>query len=172
MMSDRYHFEEKLKMKSVGTAPYEEALLSTEPDEKIAARRKARREKLLQSREQSAREPAAAVREAPPRKKRTVHWGRVTVAVLLCAAIIGFVLHAGLKFAKLQIEKRQAQKELATLNMKLDQLTDELTALDSDEYVENSARSNLHMIKNGEVMYIVNPELGGEESSSDGAKPE
>ncbi len=170
-MKDRYHFSEKLDKEKSGDRFYDDYVLSTAPDDRISARREARRERAVKKAEPAA--PAfVELAKQKPRARKNIRWGRLILAALVFAAVIVFAGYEGVRLTRLQIEKMQAQKELANLNMKLDQLGDELEALDSDEYVENSARSNLHMIKDGEVMYIVNPDLGKEDESESGAKPE
>ena len=75
------------------------------------------------------------------------------------------------------------QAQLEELEKRRSELENELLMVNSDEYVEQQARSQLHMIKPGEVLYIIpnsteysapepeEPEESPEGTPADGAKP-
>ncbi|MBR0440655.1 MAG: septum formation initiator family protein, partial [Firmicutes bacterium] len=56
---------------------------------------------------------------------------------------------------QLQEQKRQADEELQGLEHRKLGLEQELEIVESDEYVEQQARSELRMIYDGEVLYVV-----------------
>ena len=158
--SDRYHF-----------STYEEKLLSNEEDREISARRNARKEEARRRADVRVPLPAEIIqgnvhervslgKPKAPRKKYNLKKLILAVGVLAIAA--AFVINAGLKLTNLQLQKRDAEKQLQSLKEKADSLTAELQEIDTDEYVENAARVELHMINDGEVMYIVNPQLNEE----------
>ena len=65
------------------------------------------------------------------------------------------MLVSGVKLMNLETKKQQAQEELKKLQAKEEELNAELRELDSEEYIEQEARSELHMIRDGEVVYVV-----------------
>ena len=89
--------------------------------------------------------------------------------IIYIALVIGafaFMLVSGVKLMNLETKKQQAQEELKKLQAKEEELNAELRELDSEEYIEQEARSELHMIKDGEVIYVVNlPEEENKEGS-------
>lgn len=148
-MKDRYNFD-------VHTS-FDEFYLDSSADEKITARREARKAKLAKDVKVITPEEILATKR---KKKYKIELSKLIVAVVVVAAVLAFLVVAGIKLTNLQVEKRAAEKKLESLNEKVNQLQAELSELDSDEYIENAARSELHMIRDGEVMYIVNPDLG------------
>ncbi len=169
-MRDRYNFDQEFNIKNYNTNYFDDMFLSTKEDERISARRRARIEKA--NRDVKVISPEDLEKADQARKKKKVKINRTRSLAFAAAFIIVLVIVAvsGVKLTKLQVEKKEAEKKLEQLTQKQEQLTAELQELDSDEYVENSARSNLHMIKEGEVMYVVNPNLVTTEETEDTAE--
>lgn len=69
----------------------------------------------------------------------------------------------------LTIEKRALQDQNAELTEKRDELTAELQNVNDPDYIEEQARKLLHMIKPGEVLYILN---GSGHPSQEGGESE
>ena len=159
-MKDRYNFD--------AHTSFDEFYLGS-TDEKITARREARKARLAKRADVAVITPEEIL-ETKRKKKYKIEVSKLAVAILVVAAVLAFVVIAGVKLTNLQVEKRAAEKKLESLNQRAAQLQDELSELDSDEYIENAARSELHMIRDGEVMYIVNPDLGEPEPDENAPK--
>ena len=169
-MKDRYNFNSEFDIEKFNTHAFDDTILSTKEDEKISARRKERKEKAERAKDVVVIKPEDL--SHPITKKRLkINLGRLSLSLLALVVVVAFVVVAGLKLTRLQVEKKAAQKKLDELTLKTEQLEAELQELDSDEYIENSARSNLHMIKEGEVMYIINPDLDTEDENPEINKP-
>ena len=171
MAKDRYHFDEQFNIDDFHVHSYDDKLLSTAKDPAITARREARKARLAKESDRRVIMPED-IQTGKKKKRHKVRVGRVLLFSAAVIAVLAFVGVQGVKLTKLQLEKKEAQKELEVLEQKVEQLEDELLELDSDEYVENAARSELHMIKDGEVMYIVDPGQEDTQKNTDGAKPE
>jgi len=177
MPQDRYNFDKQfdsdieVDLSKLNTRWYDDQMLSNEQDAKISARREARKAKYKKEKEKDVKviSPEDVIIEKK-REKREINKKTTILLIFVFIGVIVFVGFQGAKLTSLQLEKKAAEKELAALNEKVEQLSDELRELDSDEYIENSARSELHMIRKGEVMYIVDPGTKAEDSDSNGAK--
>lgn len=96
-----------------------------------------------------------------------------TAIILLIAAIIAT---ACLNLWKLNKERDGAKAELEALNKKQASMENELSQIESSEYIEQEARAELHMILPGETMYVIpieettNSAIEQDEEESD-AKP-
>ncbi len=172
MPRDRYNFDEQFDIdvdfSKLNTKWYDDQILSNEKDAKITARREARKAKYAKNADVKVISPED-ITEGKKKQKKKIRTGRAVVLMLALAGVMALVGVSGVKLTSLQIEKKAAEKELARLEEKVAQLNAELKELDSEEYVENAARSELHMIREGEVMYIVDPGTE-EEAKEDGAK--
>ena len=168
-MKDRYNFDAEFDIERLNTHTYDDVLLSNKADEKITARREARKARIAKESDVNVITPEM-IEQHKIKKKRKVHAGKILAGIGVLLLVVAFVGAAGLKLTKLQIEKRNAEKQLKALTEKTEQLANELQELDTDEYVENAARSELHMIKEGEVMYIVNPDLDKKDTTEQTAK--
>lgn len=165
MPQDRYNFDKEfdidVDLSQLNTRWYDDSILSTKKDAKITARREARKARLAKDADVKVISPED-IKEAKRIEKKKINIGRTVLVSLIFIGVIALVAVSGIKLTSLQLEKRAAEKELAGLKEDLQQLEAELNEIDSDEYVENAARSELHMIKDGEVMYIVEPGLKDE----------
>ena len=132
-------------------------------------RRQKRKEK-LEKKIPVEKDPISLRRQAKRRRFVLV----CTAGILLVAAI---VVSACINLWKLSKEKEEAQAELDCLSQEQAALENELSQIESEEYIEQTARGELHMIMPGETMYVVpvEPTTGSalelEEEESD-AKPE
>ena len=107
------------------------------------------------------------------------------ILVLLIAVVVFGTITARSvqRMISLTQERAMVQAQLEELEKRRSELENELLMVNSDEYVEQQARSQLHMIKPGEVLYIIpnsteysapepeEPEESPEGTPADGAKP-
>lgn len=132
------------------------------------ARRQKRKEKL--EKKYPVEKDSVALRRQAKRRRFVIV---CTAVVLLVAAMVA---SSGIKLWKLSKEKEEAQAQLNTLISEEAALKNELSQIESQEYIEQAARAELHMILPGETMYVIPvegitdlPESIEEESD---AKPE
>lgn len=123
------------------------ALLEDKKPSKEAEDRKAKRE--LRSKKQ-------ALRNDPERKKKRHRKFVFAVALfflflLACMLVIKNIL----PIMKLSQELEEKQLKLDETNHKTELLQEELEEINDPEYIEDSARINLHMIKDGEIQFII-----------------
>ena len=123
---------------------------------------KARRENRAALRTKQAEKQAAAKERqdkflARAKKRRFA----ITCCAVLLIIVIFMALRAYSELSAVQAQKLEKEAEKAALQAKEEALKEELTQVDSDEYVEDQARSELHMIREGETLYVVDVE--GEE---------
>ncbi len=109
-------------------------------------RREVRRKKLEDK--TKVKDPA---RERRARSRRRT----LLVLVLLVAVAAAWTARSVQKMISLSQERAMVQAQLEELEKRRSELENELLMVNSDEYVEQQARSQLHMIKPGEVLYIV-----------------
>ena len=74
---------------------------------------------------------------------------------LIVVVAVAFTVRAVQKMVSLTQERTRVQAQLEQLEKRRSELENELLQVNSDEYVEQQARSQLHMIRPGEVLYIV-----------------
>ena len=110
-------------------------------------RREKRKEKL--EKKKPVEKDAFSKRKAAKRRRFVI---LCTAGVLFVAAV---VVSAGINLWNLNKEKQETQAELDALVRKQNALENELSQLDSEEYIEQEARSELHMIFPGEIMYVI-----------------
>ena len=115
----------------------------TKAQEERRAKREAEREKKL------------ANQKTPEEKRRIAIHRLVVLATILAifgiAAVIG---NTASQVFDLMNQRDEAQKRLDAVTKNRDQLQEELSNVNTDEYVEQNARSELRMIYPGEVLYI------------------
>jgi cell division protein FtsL len=127
----------------------DEDLLRDKPKSESAEKRDEKRDRQREKKaKKAALSPQVAARNRARRRRALVY----LIAVVAFAAI---VFSSAMSLFNLQKEKREAQKELDAVHRKQEQLQAEYEAVDSDEYVEQAARSELHMIMPGETLYVV-----------------
>ena len=158
--------------KKVSSFTYD--LLERESQSEEQKERRAIRRKTL--------EEKAKVKDDPAKAKRAKSRKRTMLLLFLVVALAGtFTVRSVQRMVSLTRERAMVQAQLEELEKRRSELENELLMVNSDEYVEQQARSQLHMIKPGEVLYIVpnNTEYSApapqEEESpadpSDSAKP-
>lgn len=121
---------------------------------------------------------------APAKARRARSRRRTMLVLFIAVAVVGvFTARSVQKMISLTQERSRVQAQLDELEKRRSELENELLMVNSDEYVEQQARSQLHMIKPGEVLYIVpssteystsgptEEAVPEEESSPEGAKP-
>lgn len=92
----------------------------------------------------------------PAKVKRRQQRRRVIIAMLLMVLIAGGLAVRGVyRLVALNRQKAETEKELAALEQQMGELQNELNQVNSDEYVEQQARIQLHMIRPGEILYVV-----------------
>lgn len=121
-----------------------------------SAREERRKKRALvnEKRIQKEKQPGEAMsrrRTIKIRRKRIVYG----LVFLLIAVVIGAAIY---NLISLKIEEARALKELETLNEQKAELEEELSRIDSPEYIEQQAREQLRMIMPGETLYVVNNE--------------
>lgn len=89
------------------------------------------------------------------RNKRNLSLGRKIMIVLVIGLLIGIALVVK-NIVSLSIEKRELMEKNSELTDKRDELTAELENVNDLDYIEEQARKLLHMIKPGEILYILN----------------
>ena len=167
-MKDRYGFDQEFNRKNYQTNYFDDKFLSTKEDATIAARRQARIESAKRDVNVLKLEELKKGEEIRKAQKRKINRSRAVIIVALFIGVIAFVAVSGSKLTKLQLTKKEAQKELDALKQKTEQLEAELQELDTDEYIKNAARIELHMMEEGEVMYVVNPNLAPADGGENG----
>lgn len=164
-----------MEEKDRGVSRFTYDLLERESESEEQRERREVRRKRLEERAKVKNDPVKAKRAKRNRKA-------VLVLVLALAALAAFTARALQKTIVLTQERARVQAQLDELEKRRSELENELLMVNSDEYVEQQARSQLHMIKPGEVLYIVPssteytapepaPETPAEETPSEGAKP-
>ena len=134
------------KDKKVSSFTYD--LLERESQTEEQKERREVRRKKLEDRTKVKDDPVKAKRAKSRRKT-------VLVLVLFVLVMAAFTARAVQRMVALTQERAMVQAQLDELEKRRSELENELLMVNSDEYVEQQARSQLHMIKPGEVLYIV-----------------
>ena len=124
--------------------------------------RQAQRAKLREEQEELLRR-----QKKTRRRRRGVLIKAMCVAAVMVAVL--FAASSTMDIFQLQEQKRQADEELQGLEHRKLGLEQELEIVESDEYVEQQARSELRMIYDGEVLYVVKDQ---ETQENQGEMPE
>lgn len=125
-------------------------------DDALTARQLERKKKREPKKEKKAEKEARREerqRIADENRAKRVKFAAVVFAVLAVLAII-----FGKDFKQimdLRKQKAEAQAKLDAINEKIAQLEDELSRIQSPEYIIQQARNQLRMIYPGEVLYVV-----------------
>lgn len=85
---------------------------------------------------------------ARKRRRRLIYLAVVTAALLLVFFTVQNII--GLK-----MEERELLQEQRELETRKAELEEELTRVDETDYIEQQAREQLHMIKPGEILYLL-----------------
>ena len=81
--------------------------------------------------------------------------GRIAMIAIVVGLLIGIALVAK-NIITLSLEKRALLQQNSELTDKRDELAAELENVNDLDYIEEQARKLLHMIKPGEILYILN----------------
>ena len=107
----------------------------------------------------------SADRNRKKKKKIRINPSRMTLtlilAILLCAS--GASVHT---VVKLQSEQAHLKAKNAQVKTKRAELQEELKSVNKDSYIEQQARTQLHMIKPGEVVYVLKDGSSGSSSGN------
>jgi len=137
-------------------------------DQAREARKQKRKEK-LEKKAPPEKDVLSQRRQAKRRRFAII----CTAIILLLAAIIAT---ACINLWKLNKERIEAEAELDTLNKKQAEMENELSQIESSEYIEQEARAELHMILPGETMYVIpikeTTDTAIEQEEESGAKPQ
>lgn len=113
-------------------------------------KRREKRKQLTDKKKGTPAEPAlVSGRRASKKMKRRLIFGAVVV-VILC-----MVCYSAYNIMTLRAARAEAIAANAALQKEKSKLEKELSLVDSDEYIEEVARDELHMIQEGEKIYIL-----------------
>ncbi len=129
---------------------FKEDILQNAISNRQRERREAR-EALRAKKEQQEKKSA----EAALRAKRRRRMLALTILVLIVVAVI--FGQSVFRIIELKRQKEAAQKQLDKLRERVEQLEGELARVQTDEYIEQQARTHLRMIFPGETVYILVP---------------
>lgn len=120
----------------------------------IKTAREERRDKRIQAVTKKARNERRTKEELSHRKAAKILRRRLIYSgiFIIIIAIIGFSIY---NIISLKIEQARATAELESLIQEKESLTEELSQVDSREYIEQQARQELRMILPGETLYIL-----------------
>lgn len=100
----------------------------------------------------------ATVSAGRPRRRRkrkvTARFYRMTFSIVALVVLVSY----GAAFWRIaQVERRivRVRRDLAAIEMRNEQLRDELDYVSSDEYVESVAREDLGLVRDGETAFVV-----------------
>jgi len=130
----------------------ESPVISIEEAQRI--RREKRAEVLESSKYRKRRKQAEAMASARAARKSFAS-GRRLLFLLIAVSIACIVILAGSRINGLQQKQAEAARDLRLKTEQRDRLENELSAVKDPEYIEAQARERLHMIKRGEILYII-----------------
>lgn len=133
-------------------------------DIRIAQEKRRKRRRLENEKNAAAR----ARRRAAARRRRMV----VAVFVLVGIFVVATVGKSVVSLIELEREKAETEKKLSQLQYRLGTLEEELQQVNTDEYVEQQARSELKMVKPGEILYLITGDHASEQPEDGGDGPE
>lgn len=99
------------------------------------------------------------------KKKNRINHSRMALTLIMVFLLgaSGVSVHTVLQ---LQSEQNHLKSKNAQLKTKRSELQEELKSVNKDSYIEQQARTQLHMIKPGEVVYVLKDSSSGNSSSS------
>lgn len=86
----------------------------------------------------------------------------------ISAFVVGMMIVSGVSVHNviaLQGEQAQLKAKNKELSTKKSELTEELKGVNKDSYIIQQARTQLHMIRPGEVMYVLKDDKSNKDSS-------
>ena len=130
-----------------------------------ASKKQTQRRQDRKEKEAAKQAKRAGKRQQRQKRRHTFIIAACFVFLLAAAAVVAA---SAMNVFELQRSKAEAQAQLDDLDNTKGALEEELAQVESDEYVEQQARSELRMIKDGEVLYVIRD--GQEEE--EGPRPE
>ena len=109
-----------------------------------------------------------ARRKAAARRRRIV----VAALALIGVFVIVTVGRSVAGLIELEREKAETERRLSQLQRQQGSLEEELLQVNTDEYVEQQARSELKMVKPGEILYLMTGEGASEYLTHSDEEPE
>ena len=153
-----------LKYKSTDVIDIDKAREERRKKREAAGRKSRRKKKTEDSSEIMAVEPKKN------KKKRRIEPRRVFIYAVILIVLAGVVGWKAYNIGTLNAELKAVQQEKKELKAQKEELQQELKTVDDPAYVEQKARENLHMIKPGETLYILQNQQ--EEGATEKADPE
>ncbi|NLP29953.1 MAG: hypothetical protein GX363_02345 [Clostridiales bacterium] len=105
---------------------------------------------------QEEKDKVSRRKQAKVFRRRLIYGGIFVIIVLIIGASVYNVL-------SLKFEEARAISELESLYSEKERLEEELSHVDSKEYIEQQARDELRMIYPGEVLYVITEEDDNED---------
>ncbi|MCH3954121.1 MAG: septum formation initiator family protein [Eubacterium sp.] len=107
---------------------------------------------------------AKNTRSRRKKKKVRINPSRMvlTLIMVLLLGASGVSVHTVLQ---LQSEQNRLKSKNTQLKTKRSELQEELKSVNKDSYIEQQARTQLHMIKPGEVVYVLKDNSSGSSKS-------
>lgn len=115
--------------------------------------RQKRREKRKQQNEKKKGRQEAEPLVSP--RRNTKKWKRRYAFLLAGVLLVSMIGYSVYNVVTLRIEREQAEAAKVALEKERAKLQKEYSLVDSDEYIEEKAREDLHMIRPGEVIYVL-----------------
>ncbi|MBQ8425770.1 MAG: septum formation initiator family protein [Clostridia bacterium] len=78
----------------------------------------------------------------------------VAMCLLSFAVVVIIAVYSFVKLGAVRRENANYNEYIAALELKQDKLSKDVDNMKTDEYLEEQARDNLDMIKDGETLYI------------------
>jgi len=111
-------------------------------------------------------------KEERQRQKRKRHKRSIIFVASFCSICLGIVVFVNAQSRRVLIEEKAAvEKQLDSLKYKTESLREELSMVESDEYVEQQARSELRMVYPGEMIYVLQENDDDEKTKEGSLKP-
>lgn len=98
-----------------------------------------------------------AARKKQGKKRRRTRYRfdktRLIMSIVFIAILVYFAVSVK-NIVSLKIEQQELKKQHAELKLEKDKLSKELKSVNDANYIEKQARSQLNMIKPGEILYL------------------
>ncbi len=99
------------------------------------------------------------------KKRRKLNRSKLIILAVILIGVAYFVF-SGIKIIHLNTEKAKVEEKNRQLKEEVENLTQQLEAINSPEFIERLARKNLKLVKQGELMFVL-PNLRGNEDSDE-----
>jgi len=117
--------------------------------------RRERRAEIMESSKYRKRRKHAEAMASARAARKSFTSGRRLLFLLIAIFIACIVIIAGSRINSLQQKQAEAHRDYKMKTEQRDRLENELAAVNDPEYIEAQARERLHMIKRGEILYII-----------------